>query len=634
MLKSFRLQLSNFTSHRLHYSAVKETNLGFVKHSCDRAERNKELAAMAQSEPNGLFAMVELNYQGVFNRIPFSYTGGVKTIFNDVDFSSMTYSEFVTFCECFMHEECKNFYYCEPDMSFMEGLNPISDDVEYSAFIFYAYGTGGVISVYVDHIGVGVYGCHDDEDNDDDEHESCIDGENEDNIDELRNVALEFNEDIVHMNRTSNDPFLSKLCVDDEDTNNIVDDDNGREVEVNIQTHSIFNELLHWKKQKPILGMRFKGPGQVKSMLCVCKGELLCDIGRDANDKIYPIAWAVVNVENKQNWKWFLKLLIDDLHLNLGNGFSLISDQHKKRFTGAIYHTLFWRASKATTEHAFKVVMKEIETLNPDAHQYLMEKDPKTWSRGFFQIGRCCDAVENGFSESFNAVIVDARKKPIITMLEEIRLYMMDRIYNMKLKGNQWGNDICPEIRDKVNLLNKAQRHYQVLPSGLNQFEVKGAIDAYKVDLERKTCSCWLWQLNGYGCAHSIASMSFLNRDVEAYVDNMFSTTTFRKAYNYRIAPMNSSDMWPETNYTPPLPPINRRMPGRPTTKRKKSTTENTGTHMVSKAGKKIKCSICMENGYNKATCPQRRPQKLNVKKEKQKVCVNQNAGQVKQFKI
>ncbi|CAI9271151.1 unnamed protein product [Lactuca saligna] len=224
----------------------------------------------------------------------------------------------------------------------------------------------------------------------------------------------------------------------------------------------------------------------------------------------------------------------------------------QNRFTSAIYHTLFWRASKATTEHAFKVVIKKIETLNPDAHQYLMEKDPKTWSRAFFQTG----------------------------------------------------NHICPEIRDKVNLLKKAQRHYQVLLSGLNQFEVRGATDAYEVDLERKTCSCRLWQLNGYGCAHSVASISFLNRDAEAYVDNMFDTTTFRKAYNYIIAPMNSSDKWPETNYTPPLPPINRRMPGKSATKRKKSTTENTGTYRVFKAGKKIRCSIYMEIGHNKATCP------------------------------
>nr|KAJ0227772.1 hypothetical protein LSAT_V11C100021380 [Lactuca sativa] len=162
-------------------------------------------------------------------------------MFTDVDFSSMTYYEFVNFFERFMHEECKKFYYCEPGNSLMEGLNPISNDVEYVAFIFDAYGTDGVISVYVDHIGVGVDGWLNDDDNDVDEHESCIDGENEDNIDEVRNVAFEFNEVVVHMNRTSNDPFLSKLCVDDEDENNIVDDDNGREVEVNIQT----NELLH-----------------------------------------------------------------------------------------------------------------------------------------------------------------------------------------------------------------------------------------------------------------------------------------------------------------------------------------------------------------------------------------------------
>ncbi|XP_042753325.1 GPI-anchored protein LLG1 [Lactuca sativa] len=47
-----------------------------------------------------------------------------------------------------------------------------------------------------------------------------------------------------------------------------------------------------------------------------------------------------------------------------------------------------------------------------------------------------CDVVENGLSESFNSVIKDARKKPIITMLEEIRLYVMERIYILKIKDN------------------------------------------------------------------------------------------------------------------------------------------------------------------------------------------------------
>nr|KAJ0212403.1 hypothetical protein LSAT_V11C400158890 [Lactuca sativa] len=175
---------------------------------------------MAQSEPNGLFAMVELNYQGVFNQNPFSYTGGVKTMFTDVYFSFMIYYEFVTFYERFMHEEYKKFYYCEPSNSLMEGLNLISNDVEYGAFIFDAYGTDGVILVYVDHIGVGVDGWLDDEDNEDNEHDSCIDGENEDKIDELRKVAFEIYEDVVHINRTSNDPFLTngyQLCFEKND---------------------------------------------------------------------------------------------------------------------------------------------------------------------------------------------------------------------------------------------------------------------------------------------------------------------------------------------------------------------------------------------------------------------------------
>ncbi|XP_027916010.1 uncharacterized protein LOC114175451 [Vigna unguiculata] len=42
-------------------------------------------------------------------------------------------------------------------------------------------------------------------------------------------------------------------------------------------------------------------------------GELLTAVGRDANDQMLPIAYAVVEVENKDTWTWFLELLIEDL---------------------------------------------------------------------------------------------------------------------------------------------------------------------------------------------------------------------------------------------------------------------------------------------------------------------------------
>ena len=42
-------------------------------------------------------------------------------------------------------------------------------------------------------------------------------------------------------------------------------------------------------------------------------GELLSAVGRDGNNKIFPIAWAVVEKENTEVWIWFLKLLMADI---------------------------------------------------------------------------------------------------------------------------------------------------------------------------------------------------------------------------------------------------------------------------------------------------------------------------------
>ena len=47
----------------------------------------------------------------------------------------------------------------------------------------------------------------------------------------------------------------------------------------------------------------------------VCRGQLLSAVGRDANNQLFPIAWAVVNVESKETWSWFLGELMGDIPL-------------------------------------------------------------------------------------------------------------------------------------------------------------------------------------------------------------------------------------------------------------------------------------------------------------------------------
>lgn len=61
------------------------------------------------------------------------------------------------------------------------------------------------------------------------------------------------------------------------------------------------------------------------------KGQLLAAVGRDANNQIYPIAWACVQVEDTESWLWFIQKLKGDLDLRDGDGFTLISDRQKVR---------------------------------------------------------------------------------------------------------------------------------------------------------------------------------------------------------------------------------------------------------------------------------------------------------------
>ncbi|XP_024960452.1 uncharacterized protein LOC112501046 isoform X1 [Cynara cardunculus var. scolymus] len=164
---------------------------------------------------------------------------------------------------------------------------------------------------------------------------------------------------------------------------------------------------------------------------------------------------------------------MEDIGLTDGLGVTLMSDQHKglveavkevfplaehrqcarhiyanfrKKYTGIHFRSLFWDASKSRTPQEFEGIMQEIISLSLHAYEHLMERQPSTWSRAFFKIDTSCDAVENGASECFNSLIVSSRRKPIITMLEEIRTLVMERMVRMNNKACNWDDEICPNI--------------------------------------------------------------------------------------------------------------------------------------------------------------------------------------------
>ena len=131
----------------------------------------------------------------------------------------------------------------------------------------------------------------------------------------------------------------------------------------------------------------------------------------------------------------------------------------RKTFTGLELKKLFWAASMSCIEGDFLRYMEIIKVLSLSGYEYLTSKQPKTRCRAYFGVGYACEAVENGLCECFNSIIVDARKKPLITMLEEIRIYVMDKFAYMNEESAKWTSTICPNVIRKMKVFGKNMRY-------------------------------------------------------------------------------------------------------------------------------------------------------------------------------
>ena len=144
-------------------------------------------------------------------------------------------------------------------------------------------------------------------------------------------------------------------------------------------------------------------------------------------------------------------------------------------------------------------------------------------------------------------------------------------------------------------------REWIVYPSGFQELEVRKGYQSYGVSLQHKVCQCRMWELSGIPCVHVVASYMHVGSDIEQGVSNWYSREAWFNAYQFSIKPVFGTNMWKRTNDVPPLPPIIRKMPGRPQKQRIKDPGETSGSQ-VSRVGRTMTCKNCWEKGHNKTS--------------------------------
>ena len=65
-----------------------------------------------------------------------------------------------------------------------------------------------------------------------------------------------------------------------------------------------------------------------RPLICV-DGTFLKGVGTDANDSIFPLAFALVEKENTHHWTWFMECLQRSLQLENGEKVTVMSDMQK-----------------------------------------------------------------------------------------------------------------------------------------------------------------------------------------------------------------------------------------------------------------------------------------------------------------
>ncbi|XP_020549562.1 uncharacterized protein LOC110011996 [Sesamum indicum] len=317
---------------------------------------------------------------------------------------------------------------------------------------------------------------------------------------------------------------------------------------------------------------------------------------------------GLVLSENKENWEWFLTLLKEDLNIIRDDAYTFISDKQKgillafekvllgvenrfcvrhlhgnmktAGFKGLGYKKALWKAAKTTTVSQFQRAMQDIAELDV----------------------RCLECC-----------ILEAREKPILTMLEWIREYVITRMQQLRDRAERlWeGRKLCPRIKKIVdNNLKKAADCIPVKSDDIH-YEVQCFDGArYTVDLKEKTCSCRSWDLTGIPCNHAMSAISAQVLDPDDFVHKCYNVDTFCKVYAPAIMPLDGLEMWEKAGYIPPVPPNFGRKKGRPARARRLEPDEvrkgKKPATIIDKLprqrGKRI-CKFCHQVGHTTKGC-------------------------------
>ncbi|RYQ82832.1 hypothetical protein Ahy_B10g101400 [Arachis hypogaea] len=148
--------------------------------------------------------------------------------------------------------------------------------------------------------------------------------------------------------------------------------------------------------------------------------------------------------------------------------------------------------------------MKKIKKINEEAWNYLNKWPMDSWTKSAFSHAPKLDNICNNACEVFNARIKEARAKPIITLLKEVRIFVMRTIAKNKVKLANHVKKLPPMVQSRLDKIRKESKSWMPIWTGddeYEKFEVHGHPTNMVVDLGKRLCTYQFWMLTAAAAA-------------------------------------------------------------------------------------------------------------------------------------
>ncbi|KAI7725612.1 hypothetical protein M8C21_014794 [Ambrosia artemisiifolia] len=299
-------------------------------------------------------------------------------------------------------------------------------------------------------------------------------------------------------------------------------------------------------------------------------GEVLITANAiDGNDDFFPVAFAIVDVEDDNNWRWFLGQLKATI-FNSQQPITFVFDREKNLKTSvlelfegsnvgySIYHLLesfkrnvkgpflgdgksflpyyFLAAAHAVRLVGFKKSTEQIKQISSQAYDWVMQTEPEHWATSYFK-GERYNHIIDDVSGSLSKLMEEYRELPILHKIDAIIRMMIDAVNDAKLDGSMWSTHLTPSKEKQLQEENLKSSGLKVLISSDTLFEVRED-STHVVNTSTWSCTCLGWKETGLPCRHALAVCALIGRSPYEFCSSYFTVDAYRLTYFEPINPV------------------------------------------------------------------------------------------------